>query len=233
MSARHHGNWDFPAILYSRPQSGGIGREEVAQWRSRAIGAQIERERMEYDVVIVGAGPSGLAAAIRLKQLAAAAETEIGVCVIEKGLGGRRAYPVGRGVRAARARRADPGLARARRAAQHAGDRGPVSVSDEDPGAPAADAAADAQSRQLHHQPRQSVPLAGDAGRGARGRDLSRVCRGRGAVRCRRPGARRRDRRHGHRPRRRADRPLHAGGRAGRARDAVRRGLPRLADRRR
>ncbi|MDH1234733.1 MAG: electron transfer flavoprotein-ubiquinone oxidoreductase [Pseudomonadales bacterium RIFCSPHIGHO2_01_FULL_64_12] len=45
----------------------------------------MEREYMEFDVVIVGAGPAGLSAACRLKQKAADAGQEISVCVVEKG----------------------------------------------------------------------------------------------------------------------------------------------------
>ncbi len=45
----------------------------------------MERESMDYDVVIVGAGPSGLTTAIRLKQLAAEQDQDLSVCILEKG----------------------------------------------------------------------------------------------------------------------------------------------------
>ena len=51
----------------------------------RKGGVDVERESMEFDVVIVGAGPSGLATAIRLRQLCAERGSDLSICVVEKG----------------------------------------------------------------------------------------------------------------------------------------------------
>ena len=47
-------------------------------------GVYMERESMEFDVVIIGGGPSGLSAAIKLKQLASQNNSELSVCLVEK-----------------------------------------------------------------------------------------------------------------------------------------------------
>jgi len=167
------------------------------------------RESMQFDVVVVGGGPAGLASAIRLKQLAAQA--------VELGVRDRKRLEIGAHILLrrrdgpARARGALPGLETPRRPAPDPGERdgsffSPVRLAS---GAGISPARMLREPRQLRRQPRQPVPLAGQQAE-ALGVEIYPALPPRKCFTTTGARARSRYRRHGRGTRRQADRQVPA-----------------------